>query len=218
MTGRFGFWAALAAFAASLGYGVPQLLQVAGILHDPWDRILIFAPSLALAPAFVLTMAAMHEATPADRRVLSLSALALATMYATLVSIVYVTQLGTVIPHDIAGDGAAYAAFACCGQHQFATGVDLLGYTLMSLSTLVAAFVFTGPRQRMARWWLFANGLLAPFLLGQLAWPALIYVGALWLITFPVAMIALAWFFATPGADAALELRGKNFSARLTID
>jgi hypothetical protein len=31
-------------------------------------------------------------------------------------------------------------------------------------------------------------------------------------------MIALAWFFATPDADPALELRGKNFSARLTID
>jgi hypothetical protein len=218
MTGKFGYWSAVAALAASLGYGVPQLLQVAGILHDPWDRILIFAPSLALAPAFVLTMAAVHEATPPARRVLSLSALALATMYATLVSIVYVTQLGTVIPHDIAGDGAAYAAFACCGQHQFATGVDLLGYTLMSLSTLVAAFAFVGSGRRMARWWLLANGVLAPFLIGQIVWPALIYVGALWLITFPVSMIALAWFFATSGADPALELHGKNFSARLTID
>ena len=78
MAARFGLWAAIAAFAASVAYGIPQILQVAGVLQDPWDRILIFTPSLALAPAFVLTMAALHEMTPLDRRVLSLSALALA--------------------------------------------------------------------------------------------------------------------------------------------
>jgi hypothetical protein len=193
-----------------------QILQVAGVLHEPWDRILIFAPSLALAPAFVLTMVAVYETTPPDKRVLGLSALALATMYATFVSVVYVTQLGVVIPHALKGDGANYAAFACCGQNQFATGIDLLGYTLMSLSTLLAAFTFasSGP-QRWSRWWLLANGVLAPFLLAQLAYPALIYVGALWLITFPGSIIALAWHFRRPAAT--LELHGRHFDVRATL-
>ena len=35
---RLGFWAALAACAASILYGIPQLLQVAGLLPDPLDR------------------------------------------------------------------------------------------------------------------------------------------------------------------------------------
>jgi hypothetical protein len=62
---------------------------------------------------------------------------------------------------------------------------------------------------------LLANGILAPFLLAQLAYPALIYVGALWLITFPGSMIALAWHFRRPAAT--LELHGRHFDVRATL-
>lgn len=88
---RFGMWAASAALVASVCYGGPQLLQVAGVLVDPWDRILIFAPSLALAPAFVLTMVAVHGTAPAERQTYSLAALALAIMYGVMACIVYAT-------------------------------------------------------------------------------------------------------------------------------
>ena len=199
MANRFGFWAALAALGASVAYAIPQLLQVAGALTDPLDRILIFAPSLALAPAFVLTIVAVHAGAAPDKRTWSLAALALAIMYAVPVSIVYVTQLGVVIPHDLRGDGERYAAFACCGAGEFMTAVDLLGYTLMSLSTLFAAPIFGGTGvERAARLSLTANGLLAPFLLAQLAWPQLIWVGALWLVTFPLSMMLLALHFSRP--------------------
>jgi len=195
MAERFGFWAALAACAASICYGVPQLLQVAGLLADPWDRILIFAPSLVLAPVFVLAMAALHEAAPASRRVFSLSGLALATMYGTLACIVYTTQLSVVIPADLDGNGEPVKFLACCQQHRFLTGVDLMGYTLMSLAMLVAAPALTGVAGRAARVWFFLNGALAPVLIAQVLWPALIVVGAAWLVTFPVAMASLAvWF------------------------
>ncbi len=192
----FGWWAALAAFAASIGYAIPQLLQVAGVLADPLDRILIFVPSLGLASAFVATMAALHAATPPERHAYSLTALAFAIMYAVLVSIVYITQLGVVIPHDLRGEGNAVAAFACCAPGRVMTGIDLLGYTMMSLSTLVAAPSLTsGGSLRSARLWFAANGVLAPVLIAQLAWPKLIYVGALWLATFPTAMWCLAQVF-----------------------
>ncbi|HEY8335363.1 MAG TPA: hypothetical protein VIQ05_16340 [Tardiphaga sp.] len=197
---RFGMWAASAALVASVAYGIPQLLQVAGVLVDPWDRILIFAPSLALAPAFVLTMVAVHGTAPAEQQTCSLAALAFAIMYGVMACIVYVTQLGVVIPHDLRGDGARYALLACCGQNQLMTGIDLIGYTLMSLSLLFAAPLFAG-RHRILRLWLLANGALAPFLILQLAWPSLIYVGALWLVTFPMAMLLLARWFA--GQDNA---------------
>jgi len=200
MRSRFGFWAAVVALMAALGYAVPQLLQAAGILHDPWDRIFIFAPSLLLAPSFVTAMAALHVVTPQSRHAYSLSGLAIAIMYGTLVSLVYITQLNVVIPHDLAGDGGPYAIFACCGTHQFTTGIDLLGYMLMSVATLLAAGAFTASSATAgwSRWTFIANGILAPFLLFQLLWPWLIYVGALWLITFPAAMIALALFFRAP--------------------
>jgi hypothetical protein len=205
MARRFGFWAALAACAASVGYGIPQLLQVAGLLPDPWDRILIFAPSLILAPLFVLAMAALHEAAPASRRVFSLSGLALATIYATLACIVYSTQLSVVIPADLHGGGEQVAFLACCQQHRFLTGVDLMGYTLMSLAMLVATPAITGTAGRAARIWFFVNGALAPFLIAQVLWPFLIYVGAAWLITFPLAMALLAAWFRRDNGPARVD-------------
>lgn len=195
-TRRFGVWSALAALFASLAYAVPQVLQVAGVLQDPWDRILIFAPSFVLAPCFVLATAAVAAAATPGRQVFALSALAFAGIYAVLASSVYVTQLGLVIPGDLAGHQAEAAVFACCGQHKFTTGLDLTGYTYMSLSTLLAAPALSGKRWLWARRWLVANGLLAPILIGQLAWPWLIYAGALWLVTFPMAMLCLAKGFA----------------------
>jgi hypothetical protein len=197
MRSRFGAWSAAAAALASVCYAVPQLMQVAGVLSDPWDRILIFAPSLALAPAFALAVAAAHHIAPPDRRIWSLGALVLAILYAADVSMVYVVQLGAVIPHDLRGHGGDVAFAACCNPGMPATAIDLLGYTWMSCSTLLLAAVFPGAGvRRRLRVALLANGALAPFLIGQLAWPALIYVGALWLVTFPLAMIFLAQAFA----------------------
>jgi len=217
MYSRFGFWAAIVALVASLAYGVPQILQVMGILVDPWDRILIFLPSLILAPAFVLTMAAVHDAAPTAHRVWTTGALAIAVMYGTMVSIVYVVQLGSVIPHDIRGEGADFRLFACCGFGQPLTMIDLLGYTLMSLSTLLAAPAFRNAGlEAAARFWLIANGVLAPFLIAQIAYPALIYVGALWLITFPLAMVCVALVFRrrTP---TRLELDTGLLNARIEV-
>jgi hypothetical protein len=44
MSNRFGAWAAVAAALAAVAYDIPLVLQVLGVLTDPWDRILIFAP------------------------------------------------------------------------------------------------------------------------------------------------------------------------------
>jgi hypothetical protein len=182
------------------------------------DLILIFAPSLALAPLFVLTMVAIHVAAPAEKRVWSLAALALAIIYAVLVSIVYVVQLGVVIPLRLQGEGERIALFACCAQFQPMTAIDLLGYTLMSLSTGFAAAVFGGAGVgHAARFWLVANALLAPFLILQLAWPWLIYVGALWLVTFPLSMLFVGLVFRrAPAAGDAVAIGA--FAARIEFD
>lgn len=193
MAARFGFWAALAAFVFGVGYGIPQILQVAGVLRFPHDEIWIFAPSLLLAPSFVLANAALYEATRDERRIFALAALVIGLHYAVLVSSVYVIQLSAVIPAKLAGGSDVSALFSCCGKGQPLTAIDLLGYTLMSVSTLFAAFAV--PKDRPLALSLLVNGLLAPFLILQLAWPWLIWVGALWLITFPLAMALLARHF-----------------------
>jgi hypothetical protein len=181
--------AAAAAALASVGYGVPQILQVLGMLHDPWDRILIFAPSLLLAPCFVAAMAVAVDLAPSADRGTARAAFGIATMYAVLVSIVYVVQLGVIIPGDLDGEGALMRVFACCSYRMPMTAIDLLGYTLMSVSMGVLAMALASdPGARRLRLWLWINAALAPALLGQLYWPSLIWIGALWLVTFPVAM------------------------------
>jgi hypothetical protein len=191
-TRRFGQAAAACATFTSLGYAVPQVLQVVGVLTDPWDRILIFLPSLLLAPSFVCAMAAAMDLAPAEHQGRARAAFGLAVQYATLVSIVYVIQLGVIIPRDLRGDGATVASFACCTPGMPLTAVDLLGYSLMSVATwLLSGALPREPRNRWLRWMLIANGWLVFALIGQLIEPRLIIVGAAWLVTFPAAMILL---------------------------
>jgi hypothetical protein len=59
----------------------------------------------------------------------------------------------------------------------------------MCLSLLLLATTY---RRGWLRRMLLANGALAPALFLQLIWPELIYVGAIWLVVFPLAMALLA--------------------------
>jgi hypothetical protein len=186
---NLGRSAALGAFWAALAYDVAQILQVAGVLPDPVDRILIFAPSLALAPLFAIAVAATLDGATPSQRPWRRAASCLALLYAAMASLVYVNQLGVVIPADLAGRGQDVALFACCGLRRPMTAVDLLGYTYMALSLALLAPTYARGALRML---LIANGLLAPSLILQLAWPALIWVGALWIPLFAAAMLLLA--------------------------
>lgn len=186
---RLGHWASIGALVTSIGYGVPQVLQVIGLLPTPLDRILIFAPSLA--PCFVLALAAAYEGAPREHRPLRLAAFALALLYAGFVSVVYVNQLGVVIPRELAGSAEGYGRLACCGFREPMTAIDLLGYTYMSLATLLLAATYRG----WLRLVLLLNGLFAIPIFLQLFWPALIWLASPWLIVFPWAMLLLAGAF-----------------------
>ena len=69
------------------------------------------------------------------------------------------------------------------------TAIDLLGYTYMAISLLLLAPSYERGALKVL---LIANGLLAPFLILQLVWPALIWIGSLWIPLFAAAMALLA--------------------------
>ena len=185
---RFGVAAAAAATISGLGYAVPQVLQVIGLLTDPWDRILIFAPSLLLAPSFVCAMAAAVDLAEPGRRAQARAAFGVAVMYGTLVSTVYIIQLTVVIPRQLRGEGAAVAMWTCCAQHMPLTGMDLLGYSLMSVALWLLAGALTRAAGRALYWLLLFNGWQVFLIFGQFAWPWLIWLAAIWLVSFPAAM------------------------------
>ncbi|MEA3062247.1 MAG: hypothetical protein QOJ94_2028 [Sphingomonadales bacterium] len=184
-----GVWAAWTALAAALAYDAAQILEVSGLLRDPLDRILIFAPSLLLAPAFVVAVSATLDGATPEQRTWRRASTCLALLYAAMVGFVYVVQLGAVIPADLAGGRPDVTPFACCAPGRPLTSVDLLGYTYMAVSLLLLAPTYRRPALRTL---LVANGLLAPILIGQLRWPALIWLGALWIPFFAAAMVLLA--------------------------
>jgi hypothetical protein len=191
---RLGYWAAIGACAASIVYGVAQLLQVFGLIGDPIDRIAIFVPSLILVPFFVAMLAAAHDAATPAARGWRAASLALGLLYGAMASMVYVNQLGVVIPGEKIGLDDYVRPWTCCAFQEPMTAIDLLGYTYMSIALLLLAPSYPpGWLRRL----LIANGLLAPFILLQLYWPMLILVAASWLVLFPLAMALIARQFRT---------------------
>lgn len=195
-THHLGMWAALAACAASAGYGVVQTMQVLGITKPPLDAILIFGVSICIATPFVIAMVSLHYVVLAEKRVWTHAGLVFAGMYATLVSLVYLTELFVTIPAQLQGD-ADKVLFVTLNPHSFFWAVDALGYVFMSFATLLAAGAFAWRGlQGWLKLFLVAHGLQAPIIVMILYRPDLLLIGSPWIVTAPVSMLLLAIFFA----------------------
>jgi hypothetical protein len=200
-----GFWSAVSCTVLSLLYVVGQLGEWLGWLGSaggpssrstPAGIVVLLTPSLLLAPAFLLMIVAIHGIVPSDRRVYSHAAMAFATIYATLVSVVYFAQLTWVMPRLIAGRTQGIEAFIFEPFDSFLYAVDILGYSFMSASTLLAAIALPEvPSTYTARRFLMANGAVLPFLALQMYWHDLIWVAAAWAVTFPGAAWTVAAVF-----------------------
>ena len=200
-----GFWSAVLATVFSLMYIVAQLAEWAGWLGSaggpesastPVGLVILLTPSLLLGSAFLVLVVSVHQIAAPDRKVWSHAAVAFATMYAAMISIVYFVQLTLVTPRIAQGRVAGIEAFLFVPFDSFLYAVDILGYSFMSVATLFAARVFTGKGiERVARFWLTANGLLLPFLVLQMYFHPLIWIASLWAVTFPVSTWSLAILF-----------------------
>lgn len=204
-----GFWAAVSATACSVTYDLGQIAEWLGWLGSAggpdspstWLGIVVLlTPSLILGPSFLLVMVALHQWAPQERKVWSHAAVAFATVYCVMIAINYYVQLTWVGPRLARGETAGIEVFLFTPFDSFLYAVDILGYSFMSLATLFAAGVFRpGGREagaaRVARFLLIANGLLLPFIALQMYVHWLIWIAALWAVTFPGATWALALVF-----------------------
>ncbi len=131
-----------------------------------------------------------------EKRIWSRAAFGFATAYATLISTVYFVQLTLVAPRIAQGRTSGIEVLLFVPFDSFLYAVDILGYSFMSAATLLAAPVFSGGDiRRVARCFLTANGLLIPFLALQMYFHSLIWIAALWAVTFPASTLALALLF-----------------------
>ncbi len=116
-------------------------------------------------------------------------------MYSVMNSIVYFTELTVVIPRVLRSEGGSVSVLLFVpGAFLFA--VNGLAYGFMSMAALFASPVFAGPGlETRVRWAMFAHGIIGPFIVGAVLWSPLTYIGALWIVTFPVMGILLATLF-----------------------
>lgn len=207
-----GFWSAVLATFFSLSYVVAQLAEWAGWMGSaggpesastPLGIAVLLTPSILLGSAFLVLLVSVHQVAPPEKKVWSHAALAFGTVYAVLISMTYFVQLTLVAPRIAQGRTEGIEVLLFEPFDSFLYSVDLLGYSFMSVATLFAALVFTGGGpERGARLFLLANGLLLPFLVGQLYFNALIWPAALWAVTFPGATWSLALLFRRASARA----------------
>lgn len=186
--------AILSAFFA-IAYSVFQLLVVFKRIPHPQDLFWLFLPSLFLAYTFLVTVICLHHIVLQERKVFTAIAGAFAVLYCAFVSIVYFTQLAVVLPalatHKI--DETSVLAFT---DKSFLVAVDCLGYASMNAATLFLAFAFrNNGRSKWLYRSLLANGLQTPVVILAYFIPAFMFVGALWMVTLPAAMIGAANFF-----------------------
>jgi hypothetical protein len=200
-----GFWSAVLATVFSLAYVFGQIAEWLGWMGSgggaenpstPIGLFVLLTPSLFLGPAFLVLAVSIHRLAPPDRRVWSHAAVAFATVYTALISINYYVQLTWVAPRLAAGRTEGIELFLFTPFDSFLYAVDILGYSFMSAATLFAARVFTGRGlERVVRLFLTANGLLLPFIALQMYVHWLLWIAALWAVTFPGSTWSLAILF-----------------------
>ena len=172
-----GFWSAVFATVFSVVYVIGQLaewlewLGSAGgpkSLSTPLGIVVLLTPSLFLGPSFLFLMLSVDYLTEPDRRIWSRAAAAFATVYTVLISINYYVQLTWVMPRLAIGRTAGMEQFLFVPFDSFLYAVDILGYSFMSVATLLAAMALMDRSQRVACRFLVVNGLLLPFIALQM--------------------------------------------------
>jgi hypothetical protein len=188
-----GYWAAIACTVFAIAYSIAQILSVAGVLHFPSDLVTMFIPSLLLAPCFLVVMVCLSLNVERAGMIFPGLGVAFAILYTAMATLVYFTQLSSTIP--LAKSIPGFNDPLSFSGKSFTVAIDCLAYAFMSLSTFFTAFAFI---TRLDRWLfrgLLIHGLLSPFILLSFFFPVLLPLGALWMITFPFAMIQVIRLF-----------------------
>lgn len=194
-----GFRAGLIAFGATVSFVIVQVLQMAGILHFPWDEILIFGTSLCIVLPFVFEILALHYNTPRDRKIWSHAALFCSIIYAVFVIANYVVQLATVIPGKITNPVFDPGVLEQ-SPHSMFWDFDGVGYIFMGLTTLAAVPALgTTVCEKKVKKYLLTNALVTPLVGFVYFYPdfsnKLLFLASPWAITAPLSMLQMAMMF-----------------------
>jgi hypothetical protein len=197
---KVGFWTGFAAFSATVGFNVVQILQLFHVTNYPLDEILIYGFSLCIVIPFILEMLALHYVVPPEKKFWSHAALIFTVIYAVFVVANYVVQLATVIPMTVEGTSDSIQILKQT-PHSLFWDYDAIGYISMGLATIFASPVFNKHGfQKWVRYSFLVHGLITtPLIAFVYFYPnfseKLLLIGIPWIITAPLAMLMLAIMF-----------------------
>lgn len=207
---KLGFYPALLAFIAIVGYDIAQILQIVWYFKFPLDAILIYGFSLLIPIPFILAMLALHYSVSDDKKIWTHAALLFTVMYAMYVTLNYVVQLATVIPMTLRG---ALDEVRILDQtpHSLFWDIDALGYIFLGLATLFAVPVFAKKGLELwTRRFFLANALITPLIALVYFYPTfsitLLLLGSPWMITASGSMLFLALYFKQKISSSQPEL------------
>lgn len=201
---RLALWGAALVLVGLLISGPVGVLVVAAVApQPPWAGAELFIRHyhpIQTAPFFfaylmVVGFPAMHAgillAARPERRPLALLSLVLVGAFSALISFNYIAQT-TIIPAAVrSGDEASHVAlalFAFANPSSVCWAIEMYGYALLGLGSLLAAPAFGGSRrERVAAALLVANGV------GSVAGAAATSVDMRWLLARPGLALFTGW-------------------------
>lgn len=196
-TPKLGFCAAVAAFIATVAYGMAQIAQILDIVSYPLADILIYVASLCISAPFMIAILALHDTVEPRKRIWTTGAMLFGVMYVTYVVLMYAVQLSAVIPQSMDSPSGGVLGVA---PHTLFWTIDGLGYVSMGVSTLFAALSL--PRSGAGMWarrFMLANAMITPVIAFIYFYPhfslGVLLLGTPWLITAPGSLLALALYF-----------------------
>src|SRR5215203_1352972 len=93
-----GCWSATLSAGLGITYSVFQVFSELKLIPHPQDLFWLFSPSLLLAPAFLVAMISLHYSVEHNLKLFTAISVAFAVLYCTDATLVYFTQLTTVLP------------------------------------------------------------------------------------------------------------------------
>jgi len=173
---RIGYYGAVTALFGIVASGPAALAIVTWVRpQPPWVdadtyvehfhliQLLPFLTGLFLVAGFVAIIASIHVLwTSQARPALSHCALAAVTVFATLIGLNYVMQLGFIpalVQEYDAANGPLIAAFSMAHSGSLAWALEMWGYACLGTATWLVGPYFVGEgRRAVARWAFIANG------------------------------------------------------------
>lgn len=152
MNHKFGFISSLIALVCTLVF----LIGLATV-NDSMN----YWSCLVLSWAYIGTACALAQEAPADRKGVAGAGIAIAAVYSLLTNLVYYTQLTTVAQTAAGPEVLRVFRFQ---QGSWMFGLDLLGYGLMALSTLLIGLSMfpAAPGDKALKGMLMLHGLFFP--------------------------------------------------------